>query len=230
MPVPDTQTFTKKAAKLSWDLLTTIPPLVSAEPRSNFYREWHEKELPPTWNKDLADYELVYYRPILFMSCEGKATRKGWVGNREISSTQSSTLSMTDSTSDGKHVNQTSKPVLKKLPDTLHTSQHSCKPRGTNPKSPRHSGSSPSKTRFDIDTANTNEHLPGTHGALQEGFDSQDSLQQESPVRSQYYPQRVYYADRDEESSSQKTAATGSTSGVKDSTVWTGETMWRMRP
>lgn len=168
------------------------------------------------------------------MSCEGKVTRKGWVGNREISLTQSPMLPVagmmfTDvlptSTSDGKHVSQASKRVLKELPNTSHImTSHSCKPRGTNQKAPRQSISSQSKTRFDIDTTNANEDISGTHGATQGGLYSD---QQRSPVKSQYYPQRTYYADKDEESSSHKTATTSSTT---DSKVWTGETMWRIRP
>lgn len=79
--------FTSKSAQLSWNLLTTIPPLLSLTPSSAYFREWHEKELPPTWNKDLVHYDLVYYRPILFMSCEGKVARKGWVGNKDSSPT-----------------------------------------------------------------------------------------------------------------------------------------------
>jgi len=55
--------------------------LLSITPPSSYYKEWHEKELAPTWNKDLLAYDLVYYRPILFMSSEGKVARKGWVGN-----------------------------------------------------------------------------------------------------------------------------------------------------
>lgn len=77
--------FTTKSAQLSWNLLTTIPPLVSDTPHSAYFREWHEKELAPTWNKDLVNYKLVYYRPVLFMSCDGKVARKGWVGNEASS-------------------------------------------------------------------------------------------------------------------------------------------------
>lgn len=77
--------FTQTASKLSWDILTTVPPMISAEPCADTYHsEWHEKEGEPTWNKNLSRYELVYHRPILFWSCEGTVARKGWVGNKMV--------------------------------------------------------------------------------------------------------------------------------------------------
>ena len=82
LPPTLVESFTTKSAQLSWDLLTTIPPLLSLTPPSSYFKQWHEKELAPTWNKELTSYELVYYRPVLFMSCEGKVARKGWVGNQ----------------------------------------------------------------------------------------------------------------------------------------------------
>jgi len=39
--------------------------------------------MKPTWDNDLANYDLVYYRPVLFLGQEGKVTQKGWVGNQE---------------------------------------------------------------------------------------------------------------------------------------------------
>lgn len=99
LSVSATKTFATKSAQLSWDLLTTIPPLLSITPPTSYFREWHEKELAPTWNKELVNYDLVYYRPVLFMSCEGMVARKGWVGN-----TETSNHSPNDLTTDGPNV------------------------------------------------------------------------------------------------------------------------------
>ncbi len=83
MPSSQASIFATKSTQLLWNLITTIPPLISCTPSSAYFREWHEKELSPTWNNDLINYELVYYRPILFTSCDGKVARKGFVGNKE---------------------------------------------------------------------------------------------------------------------------------------------------
>ncbi|XP_064402138.1 uncharacterized protein LOC135347932 isoform X1 [Halichondria panicea] len=99
LSVSATKTFATKSAQLSWDLLTTIPPLLSITPPTSYFREWHEKELAPTWNKELVNYDLVYYRPVLFMSCEGMVARKGWVGN-----TEASNHSPNDLTTDGPNI------------------------------------------------------------------------------------------------------------------------------
>lgn len=74
--------LTEKMSQLSWQILETVPPLVSETiSDAAFCKEWHEKELSPVWNKELKDYTLVYYRPVLFFSYEGKVSQKGWVGN-----------------------------------------------------------------------------------------------------------------------------------------------------
>lgn len=63
-------------------LLEMVPPLVSETIFDSPYcKEWHGKEMKPEWNENLIDYSLVYYRPILFFSYEGKVAHKGWVGN-----------------------------------------------------------------------------------------------------------------------------------------------------
>lgn len=68
----------------SWKLLQMVPPLVSETiPDTPFRKEWHAKEEEPEWNEDIVDYQLVYYRPILFFSYKGKVSQKGWVGNVE---------------------------------------------------------------------------------------------------------------------------------------------------
>lgn len=72
----------EEMSRLSWQLLEMVPPLVSETIcDAPFCKEWHAKEVEPEWNEDLADYRLVYYRPILFFSYEGKVSQKGWVGN-----------------------------------------------------------------------------------------------------------------------------------------------------
>ena len=69
-------------SQLSWKLLEMVPPLVSETIYDTpFCKEWHAKEVEPEWKEDLVDYRLVYYRPILFFSYEGKVSQKGWVGN-----------------------------------------------------------------------------------------------------------------------------------------------------
>ena len=75
--------FATSASSLSWNLLTTVPPLVCAQPNTTYCRECHQKEMLPVWNDKLDEYDLVYYRPTLFLSYEGKVARKGWVGNKE---------------------------------------------------------------------------------------------------------------------------------------------------
>ena len=71
-------------------MLETVPPLVTETIADTpFCKDWHEKELHPEWREELADYSLVYYRPILFFSYEGKVAQKGWVGNTPASSNSS---------------------------------------------------------------------------------------------------------------------------------------------
>lgn len=74
--------FTRKAARLSWDLLCTVPPLVCTQPQQ-YSRARHHREMAPLWNKSLRHFELVYYRPVLFLSYEGRVAQRAWVGNRE---------------------------------------------------------------------------------------------------------------------------------------------------
>ncbi len=75
--------FTKAASDLSWNLLTTVPPLVCAQPETAFCKECHEKEMKPVWDDSLGESNLEYYRPTLFLSYEGRVARRGWVGNRK---------------------------------------------------------------------------------------------------------------------------------------------------
>lgn len=77
--------FVETVSQFSYKLLLTVPPLVSETIHGvPFCKDWHEKELSPEWNKDLIDYHLVYYRPILFFSYEAKVSQKGWVGNKAL--------------------------------------------------------------------------------------------------------------------------------------------------
>jgi hypothetical protein len=69
-------------SQFSWKLLEMVPPLMCETIcDAPFCKEWHAKEMEPEWNKELVEYELVYYRPILFFSYEGKVAQKAWVGN-----------------------------------------------------------------------------------------------------------------------------------------------------
>ena len=68
-------------------MLSNVPPMISATISDTpFCKEWHDKEIEPDWNKRLleSDYDLVYYRPTLFFSYEGKVTQKAWVGNKAV--------------------------------------------------------------------------------------------------------------------------------------------------
>lgn len=74
-------------SQFSWKMLETVPPMVSETiSDTRFSKDWHEKELSPEWNEELVDYSLVYYRPVLFFSYEGKVSQKGWVGNIPVDS------------------------------------------------------------------------------------------------------------------------------------------------
>ena len=75
--------MSSNVSQLSWNLLTAVPPLVSAVPDVEYRKGWHEKEMKPMWDNDLANYDLVYYRPVLFLGQVGKVTQKGWVRNQE---------------------------------------------------------------------------------------------------------------------------------------------------
>ncbi len=77
--------LTEKMYQFSQKMLETVPPLVSETISDTlFCKDWHEKELSPEWNEELEDYRLVYYRPIVFFSYEGKVSQKGWVGNTPL--------------------------------------------------------------------------------------------------------------------------------------------------
>ena len=67
--------------RLSWELVTCWPPLISARP-SEFKEEWQDREYQ-YWDKSLTKFRLSYTRPVLFHSYEGRVGVKGWVGNKE---------------------------------------------------------------------------------------------------------------------------------------------------
>ena len=73
--------FTGSISELAWNFLTTVPPLVCAQPDTTFCKECHQKEMKPLWKEKIPDYKLVYYRPVLYLSYEGKVAHKGLVGN-----------------------------------------------------------------------------------------------------------------------------------------------------
>ena len=78
--------ITKKMSEFSWKILETVPPMVSTTVSDTlFCKDWHEKEMSPEWNEELENYDLEYYRPVLFFSYEGKVSQKGWVGNTPAS-------------------------------------------------------------------------------------------------------------------------------------------------
>ena len=82
LPAAEIKEVSDKMSNLSWKFLTMVPPLISQTiSDAPFCKEWHEKEIKPEWNENLVDYQLVYYRPILFFSYQGKVAKKSWVGN-----------------------------------------------------------------------------------------------------------------------------------------------------
>ena len=72
--------FTKRVAELSWELLTTVPPLVCTQP-SKYRHSQHQKA---GWDGSRGDGNMIYFRPVLFSSYEGRVAKKGWVTNRPI--------------------------------------------------------------------------------------------------------------------------------------------------
>lgn len=74
--------FADKATALSLDLLTTVPPMVSDQPKCKFDKKWLEKD-SDSWHNSCSEYELAYYRPVLFKSSAGIVAREGLVGNRK---------------------------------------------------------------------------------------------------------------------------------------------------
>ncbi len=84
VPKEDLTQFTLAASQLSCQLVSTVPPLVCAQPATAFCRECHEKEMEPLWDDSLEVCDLEYYRPTLFLGYEGRVARKGWVGNKRF--------------------------------------------------------------------------------------------------------------------------------------------------
>ena len=75
------QKFTAKVAEVSWGLLTTVPPLVASQP-SLVSRRYHQTE---NWDSSRGSGQgLIYFRPVLFSSYEGRVAQKGWVTNRAM--------------------------------------------------------------------------------------------------------------------------------------------------
>ena len=81
VPESEFKKFTGSISQLAWNFLTTVPPLVCGQPDTTFCKECHQKEMKPIWKEEITDYKLVYYRPVLYRSYEGKVAHKGLVGN-----------------------------------------------------------------------------------------------------------------------------------------------------
>ena len=56
--------------------------MISAQPECKFDKKWLEKDRD-SWHDSCSEYELVYYRPVLFKSCASIVAREGLVGNRK---------------------------------------------------------------------------------------------------------------------------------------------------
>ena len=69
----------KKAAHLSWDMVTLVPPAIVAQP-NEYHDEWQEKRYS-YWKQENTDQVLNYYHPVVFFSALGHVACKGEVGN-----------------------------------------------------------------------------------------------------------------------------------------------------
>ena len=69
-----------EAVKLSWDMVSLVPPPVVDQPATEYNEDWHEKRLT-SWDDDSPSKPLVYFRPVLYYSCLGHVGCKGVVGN-----------------------------------------------------------------------------------------------------------------------------------------------------
>ena len=73
-------TYVKRAAEISWNMVTTSPPCIVWQPPS-YNEDWHEK-LSSKWEvKKGQTGTLVYYKPVLFYDASGMDVRKGLVGS-----------------------------------------------------------------------------------------------------------------------------------------------------
>ena len=70
----------RQACKLAWELVSAWPPIIAAQPLE-FREDWQDREYQ-FWTKSDVKSHLLYTRPVLFHSYEGRVGVKGWVGNK----------------------------------------------------------------------------------------------------------------------------------------------------
>ena len=67
-------------SRITLSMVTQVPPMICSEP-IKFNEKFHAiKE--SKWQDNISDYELVYYRPVLFYGIHGAVAAQGQVGNR----------------------------------------------------------------------------------------------------------------------------------------------------
>ena len=80
--------FTEKAVQVAFKMVTMQPPMVIAYP-SQFISDSMQHKQETFWDEELAKsgkYELEYFKPVLYSSCEEDIPIKvGHIGNRPIS-------------------------------------------------------------------------------------------------------------------------------------------------
>lgn len=70
----------KQLSQIALSMVTQVPPMICSEP-IKFNEKFHAiKE--SKWQDNISDYELVYYRPVLFYGIHGAVAAQGQVGNR----------------------------------------------------------------------------------------------------------------------------------------------------
>ena len=73
-------TYVKRAAEISWNMVTTSPPCIVWQPPT-YNENWHEK-LSSKWEvKKGQTGTLVYFESVLFYDASGMDVRKGLVGS-----------------------------------------------------------------------------------------------------------------------------------------------------
>ena len=73
--------FVSNAAKITWEMVTLIPPALSCTPWK--YNKYLHEQRNSYWKVKDEPFKLVYYRPVLFFGNDGHVGLLGQVGNKE---------------------------------------------------------------------------------------------------------------------------------------------------
>jgi hypothetical protein len=73
----------ERTAKLTWEMVSLIPPAVSATPTK--YNDITHEQRHAHWTIHDGSYELVYYRPVLYFGEDAYVAHCGQVGNEACS-------------------------------------------------------------------------------------------------------------------------------------------------